>query len=55
VFRGSRGPVAPERVDQPVPRDEFVRVQQEEREERARLGASERERTTVPEDVDRPE
>ena len=38
-LRGLRRPVAPERVDQPLARQDLVRVQQEDGEERARLAA----------------
>ena len=42
-----RRPVRPKRVDQPVARDDLVRVKQEERQQRARLRAAERDRAAV--------
>ena len=48
--------VAPHRVDQPVGRDRFVAMQQEERENRSRALSAERQRlAAVPEHLQRPE
>jgi hypothetical protein len=49
-----RGPV-PELVDQPVSRDDPVRLEEQEGEQPALLGAAERQRTTVLDGLERAE
>jgi hypothetical protein len=45
----------PELLDEPVPRNALVRVQDEKAEERALLRAAEREDVLAPDDLERPE
>ena len=44
---------SPERVDEAVPGDDRVRVQEQEGQQGALLGCSERQRAVVPDDLDR--
>ena len=53
--RGFRRLLAPEVVDQPVDGDHAVSVQQQDREQRARLCRRQRDRLSVDESFDRPE
>ena len=55
VHGGSGRPVAPEFVDQPVARDDLVRVQQEDHEEGALLRPTDRDDSAVLPDLERPE
>ena len=50
-----RRPLAPELVDQPVARDGLVRLQEEDREERALLPRAERDEAVAVANLDRPE
>ena len=49
------GALAPQRVDQAIDRHRLVRVQQEHREHRSRLGSPEGERSSVRDDLEWPE
>ena len=55
LLRRARGPLAPEIVDDPVPCDRLVRVEQEERQERPRLAGRDRERRAAIADFHRAE
>jgi hypothetical protein len=55
VSGGPGRSIGPERVDEPVSRDDFVRVEEQEGQEGAGLRATQRERAAVPEGFDRPQ
>ena len=55
VRRRRRGAVAPERVDHAVARDDLVRAQQQQSEQRTLLPAAERERLSLGRHLERPE
>ena len=55
LLRGRRRILAPHRIDEPVARHDFARLQEERREQRALLRSPEWERASVDEDRDRPE
>ena len=55
VLRGAGRPLAPERVDDALSRHDLVRVQEEQREQRALAQAARRKRRSVPPDLEGPQ